>query len=464
MTTGSKSRERRGPLPRRLLIAVDSLIPAKLLAGSEARVRARVLVVSCAGIGTLTAIAEVVRGLTLPLDFGFWAGLGVVLFVFALPVIQWKSRSARLAGGLLSVLMGIALPVIHSQAGHFPAPVLAWFSCFPVLVTFFVGSRWGLLSAATTCASVLYLATTVPLVTTERFAAFFPTFITTFSVAPVLAYFLAAVYERNRVRNENDLHLVNRELAVARNVAEETDQRKTEFLRHMSHELRTPLNAIIGYSELLLDELEEGSDPVLSGDARKITEASQHLLGLLNGLLDLSKIEAGAVDLEIEELALDDLLVGLREAVEPLVAAKNNKLEIVAKTDIKIHSDRLRLHQVLINLAGNACKFTTEGTISVTATHAEKDQGVRIVVADTGVGMSQEKLGRIFHAFVQVDDSASRRKQGTGLGLAITKKLIELLGGSISVASTPGEGSAFTIELPLRAPNPAPAETTTTSP
>ncbi len=448
-----KSEASQGALFLRVMSAVDGLIPPELLADGEARVRARVLVVSCAGIGGLTTIAQIVRGLTLPADFGFWSGLAIVLFIFSLPVIQWKTRSARISGGILSVLMGIALPLIHSQAGHFPAPVLAWFSCFPVLVTFFLGSRWGLLSAATTCASVLYLATNVPHVTTERFAAYFPTFVTTFSVAPVLAYFLAAVYERNRVRNETHLHHLNRELSVARQQAEQTDRRKTEFLRHMSHELRTPLNAIIGYSELLLDELvEEGSD-ALSEDAKRIADASQHLLALLNELLDVSKIEAGAVILDLETIELDSLLAGLRQTVEPLVAVNNNTLELVAEPGLRIYSDRRRIHQVLINLAGNACKFTNEGTISVRAAPLAEGRGVRLSVADEGIGMSEEKLRRVFDPFVQVDDSARRRRQGSGLGLAITKKLVELLGGSISVTSAPGEGSVFTVDLPLRAPD-----------
>ncbi len=453
MAGGTQSAAPRSALLGRVVRAVDGLIPPELLADGESRVRARVLVVSSAGIGTLTTVAEIVRGLTLPIDFNFWAGLVVVLFFYALPLIQWRARSARIAGGLLAVLLGIALPLIHSQAGHFPAPVLAWFSCFPVLVTFFAGSRWGFVSAVTTCASVIYLASTMPQVTTDRFAAFLPTFVTTFSVAPVLAYFLAAVYERNRVRNEDDLRHLNHELSTARSHAEETDRRKTEFLRHMSHELRTPLNAILGYSELLLEELEESAAPELSDDARRITEASQHLLGLLNGLLDISKIEAGAVDLEIEAIDLDDLLSGLREAIAPLVAANNNALEMSAAPGLDLHSDRQRLHQVLINLAGNACKFTSDGTITVQASARPDGGGVRLTVADDGVGMSAAKLARIFDAFVQVDDSARRRKQGSGLGLAITKKLIELLGGSISVTSTPGEGSTFTVDLPPRTPD-----------
>jgi len=443
----------RGTLILRLMSAVDGLIPPELLIDGEARVRARVLVVSSAGIGGMTMIAQIVRGLTLPLDFGFWFGLVIVVFVFALPLVQWETRSARIAGGMLSILMAIAMPLIHSRAGHFPAPVLAWFSSFPVLVTFFLGLRWGLVSAVTTCASVLYLATSVPQVTTERFAAFFPTFAATFSIAPVLAYFLAAVYERNRVRNETHLRLLNHELSGARRLAEQADQRKTEFLRHVSHELRTPLNALIGYSELLLEELEELEEgEVLADDARRITNAGQHLLALINGLLDVSKIEAGTVDLEIDLIELDSLLVGLREGIEPLVAVNNNALTMVAEPGLRIHSDRHRLHQVLLNLAGNACKFTSNGTITVTAASLPEGEGVRLSVADDGVGMSEEKLARVFDPFVQVDDSASRRRQGTGLGLSITKKLVEQLGGSISVHSAPGEGSTFAVDLPLRTP------------
>ena len=429
---------------------VDRAIPVELLEYSTVRVRARVLVVSCVGCGVLTAIAQIVRGLTLPLDFGFWAGLVVLVVILTLPIVQHVTRSERFAGGLFSLLLMVALPVIHSHAGYFPAPVLGWFACFPVFVTFFLGVRFGFASALTTAASVLYLANTLPLATTESFAAFFPTFVATFSVSPLLAFFLAMVYERNRSINEQSLHQLNLDLGCARADAERADKRKTEYLRQMSHELRTPLNAIIGYSELLVEELEEVRERDLCKDAQRITDASHHLLRLINGLLDISRIEAGAIELVFEEIELESVVNSLRDTLEPLVDVNNNRLEIVVASGIKLVSDRQRLHQILINLAGNAAKFTDDGTITLTAEVVDRGERewVRIGVCDTGVGIAAEELEQVFEAFVQVSEAASLRRKGTGLGLAISEKLVAALGGSISVTSTLGVGSTFTIELP----------------
>ncbi|HGG56996.1 MAG TPA: hypothetical protein ENK31_04280, partial [Nannocystis exedens] len=388
------------------------------------------------------------------LDFGFWAGLVVLFFILGLPFVQYMTRSERFAGGLFSLLLMVALPTIHYQAGYFPAPVLAWFACFPIFVTFFLGVRFGLASALTTAASVLYLANTLPLARTEVFASFFPTFVATFSVSPVLAFFLSMVYERNRSINESSLHQLNLDLGSARADAERADRRKTEYLRHMSHELRTPLNAIIGYSELLVEELDEVRESELGEDAQRITDASQQLLRLINGLLDISRIEAGAIELVFEEIDLASLFEGLRDTLEPLVAANNNRLETVVAAGVKLVCDRQRLHQVLINLVGNAAKFTEQGTITITADTVDCDgeERVQIKVCDTGVGIAPEQLGQVFEAFVQVSESANQRRKGTGLGLAISEKLINALGGSISVTSTLGVGSTFTIDLPMGQP------------
>ncbi len=433
---------------------VDRTIPAELLEDSTVRIRARVLVVSCVGCGLLAAIGLTVRALTLPLDSGFWAGVIVAISVLLVPFVQRVTRSERFAGGFFSLLLMVALPAIHSQVGYFPAPVLAWFACYPVFVTFLLGVRFGFASALTTTASVLYLANTLPMATTERVASFLPTFIAAFSVAPMLAFFLAMVYERNRVIGEASLRQLNLELGSARAEAERADQRKTEYLRHMSHELRTPLNAIIGYSELLVEELEEIRENHLGEDAQRISDASQHLLGLINGLLDISRIEAGVIDLAFEELELKSVFEALRDTLEPLVAVNNNRLEIVVAAGIKLVSDRQRLHQILINLAGNAAKFTDDGTITITAqvVASAGDERVQIKVCDTGVGIAPEKIEQVFEAFVQVSESASQRRKGTGLGLAITEKLVDALGGSISVTSTLGVGSTFTVELPTTAP------------
>jgi signal transduction histidine kinase len=192
----------------------------------------------------------------------------------------------------------------------------------------------------------------------------------------------------------------------------------------------------------------------LAADATKISDTGNYLLGLINGLLDIAKIEAGAVDLTIEEIDVGALLEGLRDTIAPLAAAQGNRLDITTAALPAIHSDRQRILQILLNLVGNACKFTTDGTIAIRATLTDDARRVRIEVADTGIGMTPEQLATIFDPFVQVDDSASRRRQGSGLGLAITRELIKALGGSVVAASVAGQGSTFTLEVPLAAPPP----------
>ncbi len=216
---------------------------------------------------------------------------------------------------------------------------------------------------------------------------------------------------------------------------------------------------MIGCSQLLAEDLRggdlRGRDLAsLAVDATEIGDAGSHLLRLINGLLDIAKIEAGVVDLTIEVIDVAALLEGLRATIAPLAAAQGNRLNIAAAALPAIRSDRQRILQILLNFAGNACKFTTDGTITVGAALTSDAQRVRIEVADTGVGMTPEQLATIFAPFVQVDESASRRRQGTGLGLAITRELAKALGGSVVAASVAGQGSTFALELPRDAPLP----------
>jgi len=453
MTAANDSQAIQRSLLGPMIGAVDRLIPAELLTSIDSRLRARVLIVSSCGVGLLTTISQSIRALTLPLDTAFWLGFVLIAFLFSLPLVQYLSRSARLAGGILSLALGVMLPALQAQIGFFPAPVLAFFPCFPLLLTFFLGLRVGLVGTLFICGAVLYLATTLPVASAEQFAAFLPTFIATGTIAPLLAYHLAAVYELNRIRNESELTQQSRELHKARNLAENADQRKTVLLRHISHELRTPLNAILGYSELLQEELAIAETLDLADDAGKIAKASYHLLSLINGLLDISKIESGTVELKIEEIDVHDFFLGLRDTLQPLVHERNNTLEFSVDPSLGVlKTDRQRLLQLVLNLAGNACKFTSGGRISITATSGSTPDWIRVTVVDTGVGMSTEKMTRIFDPFVQVDDDEALRTQGSGLGLAITKKIVLLLGGSISVESTPEVGSCFIVELPRSTP------------
>ena len=230
---------------------------------------------------------------------------------------------------------------------------------------------------------------------------------------------------------------------------EMASEHKSAFLASMSHELRTPLNAIIGYSEMLYETAQDEGQEELLPDLAKIRDAGRHLLGLINDILDLSKIEAGKMDLYLEEVDLAGLVEEVRSIVEPLMAANANRLEIVCPAALGVlYIDRTKLKQSLLNLLSNAGKFTHDGRVKLEVRPAATE--ISFIVGDTGIGMTEEQQGRLFQAFSQADASTTRQYGGTGLGLAISKHFCEMLGGRIAVESTPGQGSTFTITLPNR--------------
>ena len=237
----------------------------------------------------------------------------------------------------------------------------------------------------------------------------------------------------------------------AKDAAEQASYSKSRFLANMSHELRTPLNAILGYSEMLQEELEDLEMGELVPDLKKIRAAGTHLLGLINDVLDISKIEAGKMDVFLEIFAVEQLLEEVSNTAEPLMEKKNNELHTDFGADLgEIHSDATKLRQMLLNLLSNAAKFTKNGTITLSVARETGEQGeqVRFAVTDTGIGMSAEQQGKIFDAFTQADASTTREYGGTGLGLAISKRFAEMLGGTLSVTSIFGQGSCFTLALP----------------
>jgi signal transduction histidine kinase/CheY-like chemotaxis protein len=226
-------------------------------------------------------------------------------------------------------------------------------------------------------------------------------------------------------------------------------EHKSAFLASMSHELRTPLNAIIGYSEMLYETAQDERQDEFLPDLAKIRDAGRHLLGLINDILDLSKIEAGKMDLYLEEVDLAGLVEEVRSIVEPLATANANRLEIVCPGTLRtFYTDRTKLKQSLLNLLSNAGKFTHDGHVKLEV--GPGDSEISFIVSDTGIGMTEEQQSRLFQAFSQADVSTTRQYGGTGLGLAITKHFCEMLGGRVAVASTPGRGSTFTITLPNR--------------
>ena len=249
-------------------------------------------------------------------------------------------------------------------------------------------------------------------------------------------------------------------LAEARDVAMKATKTKSQFLANMSHELRTPLNAVIGITEMLEEDAIDDGDEDMIEPLQRISRAGKHLLKLINDILDLSKIEAGKMELHVESFDLASVIRDCVDMATPLATPNNNKIDVNLPDSLpEMTSDVTRVRQVVFNLISNACKFTENGTVGITV-RQEADNSVEISVSDTGIGMTPEQLERLFSDFSQADSSTTRKYGGTGLGLAISQRFCRMMGGDVTVESTPGTGSIFRVLLPLEIPAGVDAETT----
>jgi signal transduction histidine kinase len=250
-----------------------------------------------------------------------------------------------------------------------------------------------------------------------------------------------AVIAIENVRLFDEVQDKSRQLEVA-------SQHKSQFLANMSHELRTPLNAILGYAELMADGVYGQLPEKTMGVLKRVESNGRHLLGLINDVLDFSKIEAGQLVLDLAEYSLEDIAQTVRSTLEPLAAEKKLAFKVEVATEMPAgHGDGRRLTQVLINLVGNAIKFTDAGEVVITA--GATDGLFHLSVRDTGPGISAADQAKLFQEFQQADNAITRKKGGTGLGLAISKRIIELHGGKIQVESHLGQGSTFSVTLPV---------------
>jgi signal transduction histidine kinase len=301
-----------------------------------------------------------------------------------------------------------------------------------------------------------------------------------------------AVIAIENTRLIEEIQTKSRELETVNAALEEANRHKSAFISSMSHELRTPLNAIIGYSEMLQEEAEELGQEAMIGDLGKVNAAGKHLLSLINNILDLSKIEAGRMDLYLEEFNVADLIRDVVAVVQPLVEQHGNTLVVEAEDDLGVmHADLTKVRQCLFNLLSNAAKFTEGGVITLAvqvtdpsprppppASRGEGENlstvgahdsplprsgggagggGLIFTVADTGIGMTAEQQSRLFQAFSQAEADTSRRFGGTGLGLVLSREFCRMMGGDITVESAPGAGSTFTIRLPAAVPEDVPS-------
>src|SRR5882724_13685146 len=258
--------------------------------------------------------------------------------------------------------------------------------------------------------------------------------------------------------HEKELQAINEQLVQSEQRARAGTQAKSQFLANMSHELRTPLNAIIGYSEMLQEEAQDSGQEDFIPDLKKINRAGRHLLELINDVLDLSKIEAGKMELYLETFDIPNLLEDISTTVQLLVQKNSNVLEVRCPANLgAMRADMTKVRQALFNLLSNASKFTNHGKITLEAAReVSPSNGDWIVfrVSDTGIGMTPEQQARVFETFAQAEASTMRDFGGTGLGLAITRNFCRMMGGDVSLTSEPGKGSIFTIRLPIEVREP----------
>lgn len=395
----------------------------------------------------------------------FWCLLFAVLFwtVFELPVATClcltgavvlaalphllRVTSSRVAGNILVLVLFCLLGALNWYLGGFSVPLLIWYAFLPALAG--VVGQSGLVWVLIVIAQLLglYFLQVVGWGQPERLDS---AHLQVLKVVTLLGFVglmvtLTTLYQSFEHQMLRKLRRSNRELAKARDQALAASLAKTSFLTNMSHEFRTPLNAIIGYSDMLLDE---GEPPErLVSDLQRIRAAGSHLLRMVNDLLDLSKIESGKLELEIETFSVKTLMEDLEGIIRPDLARNRNQLVLERAPQVgQLSSDATKLRQCLLNLLSNACKFTQAGTITLSV--AQDEERVRFAVRDTGIGMTAEELERVFAPFAQADASTARRFGGTGLGLTICDKLAALLGGELKADSVPGQGSCFVVSVP----------------
>lgn len=443
----------------------------------RARALNAVLIVACVAAGpaaalTSLALAKASHLVVAGVYASLYAGLVCLTVLRRLPsaVRAW----GMLCFGYMAGCLGLAL----AGSAHY-------LMILPVFALVLVGERSGWIATATSIAVFVIVTAVVPLTvqspifgssafgsrwlvggsTVAMLLIVTMTLLTRFhrlqvrtlhaerKAAQDLAQAQARLEEHNRTLEERvslrtaELQEAILQAKTAKEVAEEANRAKSTFLANMSHELRTPLNAIIGYSEMVAEDARDVGQEQLVPDLEKVQQAGRHLLGLISDILDLSKVEAGKMALVLETFDLEGLIAEAESTARPLMAKNRNTSKVECAPGLgAIHADSTKLRQCILNLLSNAAKFTSDGVVTLRASR----QGSRILIAvsDTGIGMTPEQLGRLFEPFTQADQSTSKKYGGTGLGLALSRRFSRMMGGDLTVESTLGKGSTFTIEIP----------------
>lgn len=437
--------------------SVSRLVPVRA-EGDDQQLSADRLLVSTCLITSIFSLLYVWVSLIIDFRIGVGLMLGCFALLYLILFLFRATGRSHLCVNLYLATCGIvAILGCSFFSGGIRSMVFPWLALVPVVGVMLLGYCrdalfWFLFSCvvALSYGIAAGLGFSFPELYQTEYLRFFYTICITGLV--MILFFIALTFHHNwsvalrKITDQND------ELREARILAEAAVRTKSEFLANMSHEIRTPMNAILGFTALCQ---KTGLDPKQQNYLQRIESASISLLGVVNDILDFSKIEAGKMRIEEVDFSLEEVVGNITDMFGVEIAGKG--LELVSSIDpaipLNLIGDPLRLGQALTNLAGNAVKFTEKGSILIRAEHVRRDGTgalVRFTVTDTGIGMSEEEQSRLFVAFSQADTSVTRKYGGTGLGLAITRNLVELMGGEISVTSTPGRGSSFSFTTPFR--------------